>query len=95
METTELVRRCRAQQKLQRKPDAVLTLTIPGRWGTRTHARLFGRLGPEGVIVADALPRNPRAPRLIAQFKADAVLTYLAQQGVNVDDQGTEQAGGE
>ncbi len=76
MDALDLLDKCRRAQEQQKRPDADVFLTIRGKWGRRTHARLFGRNGgPQGRIVGDQIPSAP--PRCIAVFKADAIMVAL------------------
>jgi hypothetical protein len=52
------------------KSEAEVTLTIKGKWGHRTYAKLFGTSGPLGRIVADA--REPG--KIIVMFPAEKLL---------------------
>lgn len=63
-------------------PGARLRLLIPGRWGSRTHARLFGRRGgPRGRIVSDAV----RDGYLLVEFEAGVVAADLRRRLAGAD----------
>lgn len=70
---------CLEQQKAQGTPDALVTFSLRGRWGTRQHARLFGKAGgPKGNILGDD-PRRPGC--IVVGFVAAEVIAFLEKAG--------------
>ena len=73
MSLAEIVAACQARLAAVGTGARVL-LTLPGRWGRRTHARLLGqRGGPKGRIVSDL---DGPEPRIAAYFDAAEVIAW-------------------
>lgn len=73
-----IIDHCREQQERQGKPDAFVTFHLPGKWGDRTHARMFGKLGgPKGQILSDDFNRPGQ---IIVGFRADEVIAGITKK---------------
>lgn len=69
---------CREQQRIQGQADAFVTFRLPGRFGSRKRARLFGKHGgPYGDILADDFARPGF---IVVGFKADEVIAFLERK---------------
>lgn len=74
MTREELIKYIRVQQQRQGRADVFVFLTLPGDWGRRTTAPLFGKRGPRGRIVG-----QPQKGRIIVDFKGTDILHYLGE----------------
>lgn len=80
MKAADVIAHCRKQQEAQGRPDAFVTLRLPGRWGRRKTAALFGRHGgPKGQILSDDFARPGY---IVVGFKADEVIRALGPGGI-------------
>jgi len=73
MTPNELIERCdrSINSKFFGGPDAKITLTIKGKWGTTDSRRLAGKGSPVGRIVSDGPPGY-----IIVLFSAQEVKQY-------------------
>ena len=63
---------CRKQQELQKKPDAMVTFFVPGKWPDSGRKKLLGRHGgPVGRCVAEF------EDSILCEFQADVVVKFL------------------